>query len=95
MMRTREEQIAERRAQMPRKYRRLYGRAVGGRSLRSCVNAQCLECCGWQSREVTLCTDPACPLWAVRPYRSSGSAHDGDFSDAESTESGQGDNYAG
>jgi len=91
----RDAQIAERRAQMPRKYRRLYGRAIGGRSLRSCINAQCLECCGWVSKEVAFCSDTACQLWAVRPYRSSGSTRDGDFSNAESTESGQGDNYAG
>jgi len=86
----RQEQIAERRSQMPKKYRRLYDRAVGGRSLRSCVNAMCLECVCWQSREVTLCTDPACPLWAVRPYRSAGSGRDGGFSGAESKKGSMG-----
>jgi hypothetical protein len=83
----RETEIATRRAQMPRKYRRLYDRAVQGKSLRSCVNAQCLECCGWQSKEVAMCSDVACPLWAKRPYRSSGSAHDGGFRGAESENS--------
>ena len=85
----REAQIAERRSQMPRKYRAMYDRAVSGRSLRAAVNAQCLECVCWQSREVTLCTDLACPLYAVRPYRSSGNARDEGFSGAESKKSGQ------
>jgi len=80
-------QISERRAQMPRKYRAVYDRAVSGKSLRAAVNSFCLECCYWQSREVTLCTDLACPLWAVRPYRSSGSPDDGQFSGAESSNS--------
>lgn len=91
----RQAKIAERLAAMPRKYRAVYKRAVKGKSLRSAINSQCLECCYWQSREVTLCTDTACPLWAVRPYRNSGSGHDGDFTGAESKKSGKGDNYAG
>lgn len=73
----RETRIAERRAQMPKKYRRQYDKAVEGRSLRACVNAFCGECVCWQSNEVRLCTDLACPLYAVRPYRSAGSARDG------------------
>lgn len=89
MSRSRDEQVAERRAQMPRKYRGQYDRAVAGKSLRACINAQCLECVAWVSREVTLCTDLACPLWAVRPYRDSGSAQDGHLMGTESTKSGQ------
>ena len=79
-MKSRKEQIAERLAQMPSKYRATYRRAVKGRSLRACVNAFCQECVCWQSREIRLCTDSACPLWAVRPYQSAGSAPDGHFS---------------
>ena len=83
-MRSREEQIAERLGQMPRKYRATYRRAVKGKSLRACINTQCLECVGWQSREVAGCTDLACPLFAVRPYQdSSGSGSDGQFASAE------------
>ena len=70
----RKEQIEQRRMQMPRKYRKIYDRAVEGKSLRSCINAQCLECVGWVSKEVTLCTDLGCPLFSVRPYRDSGSS---------------------
>ena len=87
-MKSRDEQIAERLRQMPAKYQATYHRAVKGRSLRACVNAQCLECCGWQSREVVACTDLACPLWSVRPYRSAGTAHGRQFSGAESTKQG-------
>jgi len=81
----RERKIAERLGQMPSKYRATYRRAVQGKSLRACVNAQCLECCGWQSVEVTLCTDLGCPLYAVRPYQHrSGSGRDGHFTAPES-----------
>jgi hypothetical protein len=83
-MMDRDEQIAERLHQMPPKYRPAYRRAVKGKSLRAAVNAFCLECCGWQSSEVTRCTDPGCPLYAVRPYQDgSGSGQDGPFLAAE------------
>lgn len=76
-------QIAERLAQMPRKYRPMYRRAVEGRSLRACINSQCLECCGWERTEVAACTDSGCPLWSVRPYSVSGSGQEGQFSGME------------
>ena len=82
-MTNREQQIAERLRQMPPKYRATYRRAVEGKSFRACINSQCLECMGWQSGEVSLCTDLGCPLWSVRSYRSSGSGQDGQFTDAE------------
>ena len=83
----RQEKIAERREAMPRKYRAKYDKAVSGKSLRAAVNAQCLECVMWVSKEVTLCTDLACPLYAVRPYRSSGSTRNGDLIGVESKNS--------
>ncbi len=80
----RDEQIAERLRQMPPKYGPTYRRALKGKSLRACVNSQCLECCGWQSAEVARCTDLGCPLYAVRPYQDgSGTGQDGQFRDAE------------
>ncbi len=83
-MKSRDEQAAERLQHMPRKYRATYRRAIKGRSLRASVNSQCLECVCWQSREVALCTDLGCPLYAVRPYQDvSGTAQDGQFSGAE------------
>lgn len=84
-------QISERRAQYPKKYRQIYDRAVEGKSLRACINAQCLDCCAGQSREIRLCTDLACPLWAVRPYSDSGSARDGGFARAEAKRTEQPD----
>jgi len=84
-MKSRDEQIAERLREMPPKYQATYRRAAKGRSLRACINAQCLECCGYQSAEVAACTDCGCPLWSVRPYRSAGTAPDGQLSDTEST----------
>jgi len=63
------EQIAERRLSFASLYRRIYDKAVEGKSLRAAINAQCLDCCASQRDEITLCTDLACPLYAVRPYR--------------------------
>ncbi len=76
-MRTREEQIAERRGQMPRSYRSNYDKAVSGRSLRASINSFCLECVCWQIEEIRNCTDLACPLYAVRPYRLPQNGHEG------------------
>lgn len=81
----RQQQIENRRKQIPRKYKKLYDRAVGGKSLRSCINAQCLECVGWVSKEVTLCSDFGCPLHSVRPYRDSRSGRQEDLIIKEST----------
>jgi len=94
-MRTRKEQIAERRTQIPRSYKSIYDKAVKGKSLRAAINAQCLECVCWQIKEIRNCTDLACPLYAVRPYQSSQNGCDGGFSGAESKNSDKGDNYAG
>ena len=65
----RQEQIAARRKQIPRDYQANYDRAVAGGSLRAAMNAMCLECVYWNRREVRLCTDLACSLWAKRPYQ--------------------------
>jgi hypothetical protein len=80
----RAQQIAEHLRQMPPKYRATYRRALAGRSLRACVNSQCLEWVGWERGEVTACTDLGCPLYAVRPYQDgSGSGRAGQFTGAE------------
>ena len=65
----RKAEINKRRSSMPKDYRRTYGMAVSGKSLRAVINAQCLECVGWQRLEVHRCTSLACPAWAVRPYQ--------------------------
>jgi len=61
--------IAEYRKQIPKIYRTNYDKAIKGRSLRAAVNAQCLECTGWQREEVRLCTNVVCPLYPYRPYK--------------------------
>lgn len=80
---------ARRLAGMPRSYRATYKQAITGKSLRAAVNAQCLECCGWQREEVKLCTDYGCPLHTVRPYRFSQNARDGRFNSVESLNGGR------
>ncbi len=71
MMRTREEQIADRRAQMPQIHRSNYDKAVQRKSMKAAVKAFCLECVCWQKEEVRLCTSLACPLYPYRPYKDS------------------------
>ena len=73
----RQEQVEQRRAQMPRSYRATYDKAVSGRSLRAAINSFCLECICWQIEEIRNCTDLACPLYAVRPYQLPQNAHEG------------------
>ncbi|HUV84261.1 MAG TPA: hypothetical protein VMV86_01045 [Methanosarcinales archaeon] len=69
-MRSIKERVAERIEQMPRRFMRAtYKKALTGRSLRAAISSQCLECVGWQIDEVRKCTDLACPLFAVRPYK--------------------------
>ncbi len=63
----RKEKIAERLAQIPKLYRGIYDKAITGKSRKAAMHAQCLECCGWQIKEVFLCTSPQCPLYPYRP----------------------------
>jgi len=60
-------QISERLAQIPRAYRGIYERAVAGKSRKAALHSFCLECCGWQVKEVFLCTDLGFPLYPYRP----------------------------
>jgi hypothetical protein len=85
----RNQKIAEQLAYIPRAYRKTYARAVAGKSLRACINSQCLECVCWEREEVRLCTDLACPLYAVRPYQSLQTGRNEGFGDAESTNARQ------
>lgn len=61
--------IAQHRADMPRQFRKVYDIAMIGRSLRAAVNSQCIECMGYQFKEVRLCVSPQCPLFPYRPVR--------------------------
>jgi len=65
--------VAARIAQVPQLYQALYKRVIQGKgSPREAIQAQCLECVCWQRKEVTLCTDNACPLYPYRPYQRDG-----------------------
>ena len=64
---TRRPMVESRAIQMPLLYRAGYLRAAAGKaSPRAAIKAFCLECVGWDRKEVSLCTAPACPLY---PYR--------------------------
>lgn len=67
MSANRQEQIAARLAQMQKQYRPTYNRAMTGKSRKAAMRAFCAECCGWEIREVFLCTDLGCPLYPYRP----------------------------
>ncbi len=95
-MKTREEQIAERREQMPKIHRANYDKAMKGRSMKAATKAFCLMCVQWQKEEVRLCTDLACPLYPYRPYKNRANRRSKQRSlGVESENSGKGDNYAG
>ncbi|MBA7554728.1 hypothetical protein ES705_47359 [subsurface metagenome] len=95
-MKTREEQIAERREQMPKIHRANYDKAMKGRSMKAATKAFCLECVCWEKEEVRLCTSLACPMYPYRPYKNNSNKRSEKLGfGAESTKLGQGDDYAG
>ena len=51
-------------------YRRLYDRAISGKSRVAGVKSKCLDCMCWQSAEVRNCAVVTCPLHPYRPYQS-------------------------
>lgn len=53
---------------MPASYRRLYLKAMGGKSMAAAVKSFCIECVGYDRSEVTRCTAEGCPLFPYRPY---------------------------
>ena len=88
----RKEKIAERLAQIPKLYRGIYDKAITGKSRKAAMHAQCLECCGWQIKEVFLCTSPQCSLYPYRPKpRASQGASESIPNKPESTNSEQKD----
>lgn len=63
--------VGERAAKMPFRSVRTYLKAMRGRSMAAGVKAFCQMCMGWEDFRpgIRNCTDPACPLFAYRPYR--------------------------
>ncbi len=78
----RDEQIAKRLKDMPVAYRGVYKKAVSHKSMRAAVNSFCLECVMYVRKEVSVCSDLACPLYSYRPYqkRAGGDDTPSDFS---------------
>ena len=68
MAKNREAQINERLAQMPQTMRKSYEKAAHGKgSPRNAIKAFCCECIGYERKEIALCTDLGCPVYAFRP----------------------------
>jgi len=55
---------------VPESMRKNYEKAMTGKSRGAAVKAFCCECCGYERKEVSLCTDTGCPLYLYRPFRS-------------------------
>ena len=53
--------------QIPNRYHALYEQAMKGKSRKAAMRVFCLECCGWEIKEVFLCSDIECPLYPYRP----------------------------
>ena len=66
------EEIGQKRANIPRLYRRVYDQAMSGASRQAAIQAFCLECVGWQRAEIPLCPSQGCPLYPYRPYQQGG-----------------------
>ena len=49
------------------KYEKIYKDSIGKRITRTkAIRLKCLECCCYQSNEVSLCPSKECPLWRYR-----------------------------
>ncbi|MCH7559296.1 MAG: hypothetical protein IIB56_17835 [Planctomycetes bacterium] len=91
----RKKRIAEHRKKISRQFRKVYDVAMSRRSLRAAINSQCIECMGYEFKEVKLCCSPQCPLFPYRPLRGVSYGVSGvGQSGTESTKTGNGGNYA-
>ena len=52
--------------QPPKKYIKIYAKAMRGKSRKAAIHMMCLECMGYDPKEVTSCTDKGCPLYKYR-----------------------------
>ena len=52
--------------EIPRKYEKLYNRAMSGCSRKAAVRSFCLECVCYHEAEIRFCTDKTCPLYKYR-----------------------------
>jgi len=51
---------------IPKKYRKLYTRAKDTASRKAKIRFNCLECCGFDGREVHKCSDINCVFHKIR-----------------------------
>ena len=58
--------IAEHLAEIPSRFRDRYSTVKAGNSRKAAIRVQCLECMGWNPKEVKTCTAPQCPLYKWR-----------------------------
>ena len=65
------EQTRDRRCQdVPPKYRKAYLRVLEDRaSPRQAIKVMCMDCIGWEVKEVANCQSVACPLYCFRPFK--------------------------
>jgi hypothetical protein len=64
--------IDKRMAEMPKQYRNCYKNAMDGRHRAAGIKAFCQMCVGWDKTtisDIKNCTDPACPLFPYRGYK--------------------------
>ena len=54
--------------EVPKRYLPLIDRLAEG-SRTAAIKLHCLQCVGYESKEVTNCTATQCPIWPVRPYQ--------------------------
>ena len=53
-----------------------FERAYSGNSMGAAINANCLDCMGYDSSEVERCHLCDCPFWEYRPYQKRGGSED-------------------
>lgn len=51
---------------IPKRYQKLYDRAMKGKSRKAAMKSFCIECMGYDHEEVLNCVDEGCPMF---PYR--------------------------
>jgi len=56
------------RKEVPDRYQNLVDRAAQG-SKTAMIKLKCLDCCTYQTKEITHCTCTGCSLYPVRPYQ--------------------------
>jgi hypothetical protein len=65
----RQQKIKNRIAEIPKRYRGIYKKAVETNSKTAAIKAFCLECVCWQKDEIANCSSLSCPLYGIRPFK--------------------------